>query len=151
MDCVQVSKKSLPQIKLDDIQRKESADSLERARLAAAVNLEAVALRIGALAEEPGVTMKTLLDVAEFNYKLSGMAAKQQAQADQGSKFSLVINLPGGQTVEISGAQPKQVIENPPQGDFAVADEAFAVLDDLPPYLTAEIPVSDDLAAPVTE
>ena len=49
---------------------------------------------------DPTITTKGLLDIAEHEYKVSGMAKKQEAK-DEGGKFILNINLSGGKSVKL--------------------------------------------------
>lgn len=78
----------------------QASRHLENARLKAAANLELITEKVAVrvLAEgENAVSTKTLLDAAEFNYKLSGLAAKQTG-ATPVAGFRVAFNFNAGRT-----------------------------------------------------
>ena len=78
----------------------EVAGSLDRARNKAAIHLELLAERLTEKALDPVASVKTMLDAAEFNYKLSGLAGRQ-APAQTGGGFRLNIILGGDRKGEV--------------------------------------------------
>ena len=59
----------------------EATKALDETRRMAAVNLSLLLPRIATMALDDRANLKALLDAAEFNYKVSGLAAKQAAQS----------------------------------------------------------------------
>lgn len=84
-------------------------ENLRNASEISAVNLllaqNELAIRMAGAAT---LSTKTLLDISEHAYKVSGMAKKQEVKA-AGPGFSIMINLPGGQTALI-GRDRKSVV-----------------------------------------
>lgn len=74
--------------------------NLELASSIASVNLLFAQQELGKRIIDPTVTTKTLLDVAEHSYKVSGMQKKQEPK-EQGGKFVFNINFSGGKQVHI--------------------------------------------------
>jgi len=108
----------------------EAAASLERARNKAAVHLELLAEKLTEKSLDPAATVKTMLDAAEFNYKLSGLAGKQ-APAPTGGGMKVTFNFnaarPSGRTFDMTVEAEPDVLGNPPP-------------------LVSLIPVTNDLA-----
>lgn len=114
----------------------EAAESLERARLAAAVNLELVSEQLITRALNPAnkASDKFLLDVADFNYRLSGLANKQAPASGQlGFKVAFNFNAapngkPTGVTIEASPIPEPDELGAPPShvALFQVANDLMA-------------------------
>lgn len=98
--------------------KEDAASALERVRLKAAVNLEILATQATLKGLDPTASLRSILDAAEFNYKLSGMAKQVEPEKAQ-SPFSLVINI-GGNSTTLSAKVTKsgETLENPPQDSF---------------------------------
>ena len=78
----------------------------ETADIAAATGLlatQALAKRVVMDAET--MTTKQLIDVAEHSAKLSGLLKRQDDKQGPGAGFSIVINLPGGETTTMGASQ----------------------------------------------
>ena len=87
-------------------------DNLRLASQMASVNLLYAQRQLAERIIDPTITTKGLLDIAEHSYKVSGMAKKQEAKnGSEGAGFSIVINLPNGQTATL-GTNEKVVGES---------------------------------------
>ena len=93
-----------------DADRKWAEASTERARLAAASYLPQLLDIVAEKALDPSATSKSVLDAAEFAYKVSGLAKKQEEQNDKG-RFVFNINFRSG-TVSV---EQEKVIEHVPE------------------------------------
>ena len=109
-----------------DDDRKAAEAHLEIARLRAAANLPLLVDLMTERGMDPTATSKAILDAAEFNYKVSGLAKKQEEQTKAPS-FSLVINLP-----QSSGEN--RVIEIGKPSESMIEDVTF--LQAIPSYVT---------------
>ena len=90
-----------------DADRKFAEASTERARLQAAAYLPQLLDIVAEKALDPSATTKAVLDAAEFAYKVSGLAKKQEEQNDKG-RFVFNINFRSG-TVSV---EQEKVIEH---------------------------------------
>ena len=102
----------------------------------AAVNLHLGMQELGKRVIEPTIPTKALLELTEHFYKVSGLAAKQDKQADQG-KFVFNIHF-GGKPLTIEAER------TPIDGSAEVVDpvveaaeESSALLAEVPAYLLA--------------
>lgn len=87
-------------------------DNLRLASQMASVNLLYAQRQLAERIIDPTITTKGLLDIAEHSYKVSSMAKKQEAKGGaEGAGFSIVINLPNGQTATL-GTNEKVVGES---------------------------------------
>lgn len=82
-------------------------DNLRLAAQIASVNLLYAQREVANRIIDPSLPTKVLLDLAEHSYRVSG-AAKKAEQKDVGPGFSIVINLPGGQTATIGKQEPEK-------------------------------------------
>lgn len=128
-------------ITVNDADRKAADNAQEHAKLLASVHLPQLLNIAVEKALDPTATIKNVLDTADFAYRLSGMAKKQEEKSG-GPGFNLVINIPqiGGETartIEIGSSKPvSSTIE---QDEFSVD----AVLGALPDFIkNAELPSS---------
>ena len=131
-----------------DADRKWAEVSTERARLQAASYLPQLLDIVAEKALDPSASPKSVLDAAEFAYKVSGLAKKQDEQNDKG-RFVFNINFRSG-TVSVEQekvieheplAQPEDPVENllanPPAllqdaiNTLGAEDELDFTLDDL--------------------
>lgn len=103
----------------NDADRKWAEASTERARLQAASYLPQLLDIVAEKALDPSASPKSVLDAAEFAYKVSGLAKKQEEQNDKG-RFVFNINFRSG-TVSVEQekiieheplAQPEDPVEN---------------------------------------
>ena len=92
-----------------DADRKWAEASTERARLQAASYLPQLLDIVAEKALDPSASPKSVLDAAEFAYKVSGLAKKQDEQNDKG-RFVFNINFRSG-TVSV---EQEKVIEHEP-------------------------------------
>jgi hypothetical protein len=97
----------------------DAALALENARLKAAVHLDLLSEELARRALDPVASVKTIHEAAEFNYKLSGLAAKQTAAAPIGGGFKLTFNFnaarPSSGSARTIDVEPEHdVLENPP-------------------------------------
>lgn len=127
-----------------DADRKFAEASTERARLQAAAYLPQLLDIVAEKALDPTATPKAVLDAAEFAYKVSGLAKKQEEQNDKG-RFVFNINFKSG---TVSVAQEK-VIEAEPvdpveQLVAEAPDDTLALPEVIPAHLTS-VAFSDDL------
>ena len=107
---------------------------LDEARRIAAANLLELAKKVALSALDDKASSKTVLDAAEFNYKLSGLAAKQTgATPTQGFKVSFNFN----------SAKPNSAVTIEAE---AVREDPDALPDITPEHILA-LPVNNDLAA----
>lgn len=105
----------------------------EETRAMAAVNLHLGVKALGVRVIDPSLTTKSLLELNEHFYKVSGLAAKQEKQADTG-RFVFNIHF-GGQPVTISS---EKVVEGEPVDEVVeAAGESAALLGEAPAYLLA--------------
>lgn len=116
----------------NDADRKWAEASTERARLQAASYLPQLLDIVAEKALTPEASAKSVLDAAEFAYKVSGLAKKQEEQNDKG-RFVFNINFRSG-TVSV---EQEKVIEH--ESPVALAEPApeESPLDN-PPPLVAE-------------
>lgn len=117
-----------------------AAEALERARLIASSRLCDLVEMVTDRAIEPQATAKTVMDAAEFCYKVSGLAAKQEPK-QSGTGFSIQINIP-----QTSGA-PSQSLTfdstahlDAPNSDFLPPIPAYVLASDLCTYPDAHQP-----------
>jgi hypothetical protein len=104
---------------------------LEAAAQTAMVNLLFLEQEIGRRILAPDLNNRTLIDMAEHSYKVSGMAKKQEPKT-VGERFSITINIP-----QIGARPPETLVleANPelPEGDQntpeALAREAVGLID----------------------
>jgi len=82
-----------------------SLPPLEQARLLAELNLLYAQEELSRRIIDTTITTKSLLDMAEHSYKVSGMAVKNQPKEPTGSGVKIVFNMPATQTA------PARVIE----------------------------------------
>jgi hypothetical protein len=120
-----------------DADRKAAEQSLEVARIKAAAVLPQLLEIMVDKAIDPMATAKNVMDAAEFTYKVSGLA-KRQEESKAGPSFVVKITLPGqNREVVIGGGLAKQE-----------SDSEFGLLDSLPTlpeHVTAMLQPSDDL------
>ena len=106
----------------------QAARHLNEARNLAAANLVLITQKMGLKATDVEATPRTILEAAEFNYKLSGMAAKQAQGNPAASGFQIAFNF--------NAAKPSRPIVD-------VTPEPGA-LPELPAHLSI-LPVTNDL------
>lgn len=106
--------------KITEEDRAFAAESIERARVTAAVRLADMVDMVTERALDPASNAKTIMDAAEFCYKVSGMAAKQDPKPPA-SGFRLVINFGGdappvGATLDVTpeDCTDQDFLDNPP-------------------------------------
>ena len=80
-------------ITVNDADRKAADNAQEQARLLASAHLPQLLNIAVEKALDPTATIKNVLDTADFAYRLSGMAKKQEEKSG-GPGFNLVINIP---------------------------------------------------------
>ena len=119
-------------ITVNDADRKAADNAQEHAKLLASVHLPQLINIAVEKALDPTATIKNVLDTADFAYRLSGMAKKQEEKSG-GPGFNLVINIPQigsdtARTIEIgsSGAVETKKEE---------ADSIDALLESLPDFI----------------
>jgi hypothetical protein len=118
-----------------DQDRKFAEASTERARLQAAAYLPQLLDIVAEKALDPGATPKSVLDAAEFAYKVSGLAKRQEDKGQTGA--TIIFNLSGGKTLEVS-TKPSQTAAPTPQ---TVEQD---ILDIVPSYVSSMEAHSDD-------
>ena len=116
-----------------DDDRKAADNAQELAKQLASVHLPQLITIAVEKALDPSATMKNVLDTADFAYRVSGMAKKQEERAS-GPGFNLVINIPqiGGETartIEIGSSSVTHVTD-------AAIEETEALLASVPDYIT---------------
>lgn len=97
----------------------QAAQYLDEARRVAAANLAEATRLMGVRLQAKGEKPKDLLDIAEFNYKLSGLAAKQGNAGPQGVSiaFNFGATKPSNTTIDVTpkpdalGEAPAGVLE----------------------------------------
>jgi hypothetical protein len=101
------------------------AETLEKSRMLATANLMFAQEEIGRRILEPTLTTKTLLELAEHSYKVSGMAARNEPKST-GPGFSITIKLPGTATSEPTVIELSQeadrIIDLPQTPAYLLAD-----------------------------
>lgn len=81
---------------------------MEQARLLAATYLPELLTTMVEKALDPTATPKVVLDAADFTYRVSGMAKKQEDKP-AGPGFSITINIPSqGKEIVIGGGAAKE-------------------------------------------
>jgi len=91
--------------------RKFAEASIERTRLQSAAYLPQLLDALVEKALHPTATAKNILDAADFTYKASGLAKRQEEQAAKGPSFQVRIILPGqNREITIGGShdEPKE-------------------------------------------
>lgn len=106
--------------------RKAAEASLETARLTAAAYLPQLLEILTEKAIDPKATPKAVLDAAEFTYKVSGLA-KRQEETKTGPTFMVKITLPG---------QNKEIVIGGGTAEEPKTDEEN-LLDAVPEYVQA--------------
>lgn len=123
-------------ITVNDADRKAADNAQEHAKLLASVHLPQLLNIAVEKALDPTATIKNVLDTADFAYRLSGMAKKQEEKSG-GPGFNLVINIPqiGGETartIEIGSSSVTRVTD-------AAVEETEALLASVPDYITSAL------------
>lgn len=123
-------------ITVNDADRKAADNAQEQARLLASAHLPQLLNIAVEKALDPTATIKNVLDTADFAYRLSGMAKKQEEKSG-GQGFNLVINIPqiGGETartIEIGSSSVTRVTD-------AAVEETEALLASVPDYITSAL------------
>ena len=123
-------------ITVNDADRKAADNAQEHAKLLASVHLPQLVNIAVEKALDPTATIKNVLDTADFAYRLSGMAKKQEEKSG-GPGFNLVINIPqiGGETartIEIGSSSVTRVTD-------AAVEETEALLASVPDYITSAL------------
>lgn len=123
-------------ITVNDADRKAADNAQEQARLLASAHLPQLLNIAVEKALDPTATIKNVLDTADFAYRLSGMAKKQEEKSG-GPGFNLVINIPqiGGETartIEIGSSSVTRVTD-------AAVEETEALLASVPDYITSAL------------
>ena len=116
-------------------------DPLEEARLLAVAYLPTLITAMTERAIDPACQFSALRDTAEFAYKVSGMA-KRQEEKSSGPGFSLVINIPqmaGQESRVIEIGCSEQVGETARQ-----EDEIKKLLSNIPSFVT-ESKISENI------
>lgn len=112
-------------------------ENLKQAAEIAAVNLLFAQQKLGERLLDPTITTKGLLDIAEHSHKVSGMGKKAEA-APTGPGFSIVINLPNGNTATVG-----KTIDVTPTAETvpALVEEARPLVDwdSAPEFSAAEL------------
>ena len=116
-----------------DDDRKAADNAQELAKQLASVHLPQLITIAVEKALDPSATMKNVLDTADFAYRVSGMAKKQEERAS-GPGFNLVINIPQigsdtARTIEIGSSSVTHVTD-------AAIEETEALLASVPDYIT---------------
>lgn len=130
-----------------DADRKWAEASTERARLQAASYLPQLLDIVAEKALDPSASPKSVLDAAEFAYKVSGLAKKQDEQNDKG-RFVFNINFRSG-TVSV---EQEKVIEHEAPANTAekLVKEAAPLLDAIPEYAQS-VAFTDDLDIDISD
>jgi hypothetical protein len=128
--------------------RKFAEASIERTRLQSAAYLPQLLDALVEKALHPTATAKNILDAADFTYKASGLAKRQEEQAAKGPSFQVRIILPG-QNREITIGGDTSADTNT-QSSAPKSDD---ILDAIPANLLANVKSdnTDDLVFDVTE
>jgi hypothetical protein len=111
-----------------DADRKFAEAATERARLQAATYLPQLLDIVAEKAFDPSASPKSVLDAAEFTYKVSGLAKKQEEQNDKG-RFVFNINFRSG-TVSV---EQEKVIEHDPPTELQPPEDPVGELLANPP------------------
>jgi hypothetical protein len=136
-----------------DSDRKAAEASLEAARIAAAAYLPQLLEILTEKAIDPGATPKTVLDAAEFTYKVSGLA-KRQEETKTGPTFSVRITLPGqnkeiviggGSASPTVGQEEPEPIEALPEPETHEPTQAQVTVETTTTLTEADIESLDDL------
>lgn len=127
-----------------DLDRKFAEAATERARLQAATYLPQLLDIVAEKALDPSASPKSVLDAAEFTYKVSGLAKKQEEQNDKG-RFVFNINFRSG-TVSV---EQEKVIEHSSSDEPAPPEDPVEELLANPPATLQDainaLPVDDNL------
>ena len=127
-----------------DDDRKAADNAQELAKQLASVHLPQLITIAVEKALDPSATMKNVLDTADFAYRVSGMAKKQEERAS-GPGFNLVINIPQigsdtARTIEIGSSKVEKTVEQ--------RESVDSILDALPDFIknvdTSTSTFSDD-------
>lgn len=121
-------------ITVNDADRKAADNAQEQARLLASAHLPQLLNIAVEKALDPTATIKNVLDTADFAYRLSGMAKKQEEKSG-GPGFNLVINIPqiGGETARtIEIGSSSGAVETKKEEE---ADSIDALLESLPDFI----------------
>ena len=115
-----------------DADRKAADNAQEHAKLLASVHLPQLISIAVEKALDPTATIKNVLDTADFAYRLSGMAKKQEEKSG-GPGFNLVINIPQigsdtPRTIEIGSSRAVEAKKEE-------ADSVDALLGSLPDFI----------------
>ena len=119
-------------ITVNDADRKAADNAQEHAKLLASVHLPQLINIAVEKALDPTATIKNVLDTADFAYRLSGMAKKQEEKSG-GPGFNLVINIPqiGGETARTIEIGSSRAVETKKEE----ADSIDALLESLPDFI----------------
>lgn len=119
-------------ITVNDADRKAADNAQEQARLLASAHLPQLLNIAVEKALDPTATIKNVLDTADFAYRLSGMAKKQEEKSG-GPGFNLVINIPqiGGETARTIEIGSSRAVETKKEE----ADSIDALLESLPDFI----------------
>lgn len=119
-------------ITVNDADRKAADNAQEHAKLLASVHLPQLLNIAVEKALDPTATIKNVLDTADFAYRLSGMAKKQEEKSG-GPGFNLVINIPqiGGETARTIEIGSSRAVETKKEE----ADSIDALLESLPDFI----------------
>ena len=123
-------------ITINDADRKAADNAQEHAKLLASVHLPQLINIAVEKALDPTATIKNVLDTADFAYRLSGMAKKQEEKSG-GPGFNLVINIPQigvetARTIELGSSSVTRVTD-------AAVEETEALLASVPDYITSAL------------
>ena len=115
-----------------DDDRKAADNAQELAKQLASVHLPQLITIAVEKALDPSATMKNVLDTADFAYRVSGMAKKQEERAS-GPGFNLVINIPqiGSDTARTIEIGSSRAVETKKEE----ADSIDALLESLPDFI----------------
>lgn len=119
-----------------DADRKAADNAQELAKQLASAHLPQLISIAVEKALDPTATIKNVLDTADFAYRLSGMAKKQDDKS-AGPGFNLVINIPQigsdtARTIEIGSSSVTHVTD-------AAIEETEALLASVPDYITSAL------------
>ena len=119
-------------ITINDADRKAADNAQEHAKLLASVHLPQLINIAVEKALDPTATIKNVLDTADFAYRLSGMAKKQEEKSG-GPGFNLVINITqiGGETARTIEIGSSRAVETKKEE----ADSIDALLESLPDFI----------------
>ena len=115
-----------------DADRKAADNAQELAKQLASAHLPQLISIAVEKALDPTATIKNVLDTADFAYRLSGMAKKQEERAS-GPGFNLVINIPqiGSDTARTIEIGSSRAVETKKEE----ADSIDALLESLPDFI----------------